>query len=246
MDLRDPRFRVAAARRILHDEGCDGGIGGQVSVRSVDDDGFWVSPFGFFEETLPHDVQKMSFTCDLLPGGDQRREASPAVDFHAEIYLQRADVHAIVHTHSMWASMLCATRSFIGTWNPDAVLLHDEQSAFEPSENESAIDPKAIAAALGETSVLWMRHHGVIVAAQSLEQATILARDIELMAQFELQLRGADPFEMPGHRIPSSKANMERLHVEHLWSANVRRLRRTAPDLFAALVDDQMRAAGYL
>lgn len=246
MDVHDPRFRVAAARRILHDEGCDGGIGGQVSVRSTDNDGFWVSPFGFFEETLPQDVQKLSFTCELLPGGDQRREASPAVDFHAEVYVQRDDVHAIVHTHSVWASMLCATRAFIGTWNPDAVLLHDEQAAFEPGEHESAIDPKAIAAAIGDKRVLWMRHHGVIVAGTSLEQATILARDIELMAQFELQLRGADPIEMPAHRIPSSKASMERWHIEHLWSANMRRLRRTAPDLFDALIDHQMQGAGYL
>ncbi len=36
----DIRFRIAAARRILHREGCDSNVGGHVSVRaSVSGDG---------------------------------------------------------------------------------------------------------------------------------------------------------------------------------------------------------------
>jgi L-fuculose-phosphate aldolase len=43
--VEDIRFRIAAARRILHREGLDSQVGGHVSVRVPDEDAFWVTPF---------------------------------------------------------------------------------------------------------------------------------------------------------------------------------------------------------
>ena len=52
-----PAFQVAAARRILAQEGCESRVAGHVSVRDPErPDAFWVSPFGYFGETLPSDV----------------------------------------------------------------------------------------------------------------------------------------------------------------------------------------------
>ena len=53
MDSDDPRFRIAAARRMLARADCDSGVAGHVSERVDGEDAFWVSPFGYFDETTP-------------------------------------------------------------------------------------------------------------------------------------------------------------------------------------------------
>ena len=62
MDEKDPRFRIAAARRILAREGCESRVAGHVSERAQGEDAFWVSPFGYFDETTPDMVVKLSET----------------------------------------------------------------------------------------------------------------------------------------------------------------------------------------
>ena len=41
----DPRFQIAAARRILHREGLDSQVGGHVSLRAPGEEAFLVTPF---------------------------------------------------------------------------------------------------------------------------------------------------------------------------------------------------------
>ena len=51
---KDIRWRIAAARRMLHREGCDSNVGGHVSARAEDRDGaFWVTGFEYFDTTTP-------------------------------------------------------------------------------------------------------------------------------------------------------------------------------------------------
>src|SRR5262249_41653744 len=94
MDISDPRFRIAASRRMLYREGCDSGVAGHVSERAADGDSFWVSAFGYFDETTPDTVLRYSFDLDLLEG---EAPASPAVEFHAAVYRERPDVQSVIH-----------------------------------------------------------------------------------------------------------------------------------------------------
>ena len=83
MDIDDIRFKIAAARRILARNGCESQVAGHVSARADGEDAFWVSPFEYFDETLPDRVVKASFDLALLEGD---WEPSPAIQFHAAIY----------------------------------------------------------------------------------------------------------------------------------------------------------------
>src|ERR1700742_4918392 len=86
MTETDVRFRIAAARRILHREGCDSNVGGHVSARASASDGpdaFWVTGFEYFDQTTPDRVCLMGF--DLQPRVGELK-MSPAVNFHARIY----------------------------------------------------------------------------------------------------------------------------------------------------------------
>jgi L-fuculose-phosphate aldolase len=62
------RFEIAMSRRILAREGCESAVAGHVSVRSPGEDAFWVSPFEYFDESLPERVIKASFDLDRLEG----------------------------------------------------------------------------------------------------------------------------------------------------------------------------------
>jgi ribulose-5-phosphate 4-epimerase/fuculose-1-phosphate aldolase len=54
---------------MLHRGGCDSGVAGHVSERDGDRDAFWISPFGYFDETTPDMVQRYDFDMQLLDAG---------------------------------------------------------------------------------------------------------------------------------------------------------------------------------
>ncbi len=53
-EIDDVRFRLAAARRILHRGGCDSGVAGHVSVRATGEPAFWTTPMAGFDIVHVH------------------------------------------------------------------------------------------------------------------------------------------------------------------------------------------------
>lgn len=104
-------FRIAAGRRMLYREGRDSNVGGHVSARADEGDGFRVTGFEYLDETLLANVAKLDF--DLRPLVSQH-VLSPAVNFHSLIYQLRADVNAIVHLYSRHTSVLSSTSTLSG------------------------------------------------------------------------------------------------------------------------------------
>jgi L-fuculose-phosphate aldolase len=240
-DESDIRFKIAAARRILHREGCDSNVGGHVSARgSVTGDGddtFWVTGFEYFDQTTPDRVALLGF--DLQP----RRGAlamSPAVNFHAGIYQQRPDINAIIHLHSHYISVLSSTPQVVGQYNVVSVLFHDEQVIYE----DDGLKPHlAVVDALGDKSVVIMRNHGAIVTGDSLENATIAALTLEAAARFHLECQAIGGTETPEPEVVRSKAMYRQHYLPQMWAANYERLRRSDPDLFDHLpIDTRLRA----
>src|SRR3569833_3080310 len=124
-DENDIRFKLSAARRILHREGCDSNVGGHVSARGSvtghGDDTFWVTGFEYFDTTPPDRVCLLG--CALQPRVGALAMA-PAVNFHARIYQERPDVNAIVHLHSHYISVLSSLMRPVGMYNVSSVLFH--------------------------------------------------------------------------------------------------------------------------
>ena len=78
MNDQDLRWKIAAARRILHREGCDSDVGGHVSARNPDKDGtFFVTGFEYFDTTTPDRVALLDFDLNALEGA---LAMSPAVN----------------------------------------------------------------------------------------------------------------------------------------------------------------------
>ncbi|WP_420639624.1 class II aldolase/adducin family protein [Candidatus Poriferisocius sp.] len=230
-----PAFRVAAARRILGREGCESRVAGHVSVRHPErHDAFWVSPFGYFSETLPGDVNCYDMDLQLLEGDTP---ASPAVRFHAGFYQARPDANSVIHTHSHYVEVLSTTGKDVGMYSADACLFYREQAHYADNGIDNPVDGPRMAEALGERSVVIIGNHGACFVCGSLEEATVKAIALETSARahFEAQIVGGH--EMPEAEAARAKKAYHRYFIPMMWEANYRRLRRTDADLFEALAD---------
>ena len=241
MDTTNIRFRIAAARRILHREGCDSNVGGHVSVRASvsgdGDDAFWVTGFEYFDQTTPDRVALLGFDLEPRIGA---LKMSPAVNFHARIYQKRPDVNAIVHLHSHYVSVLSSTGRTVGMYNVSSVLFHEEQATYFDDGIKSHL---AVVDALGDKRVVLMKNHGAIIASDSLENATIEALTLEACARYHLECEAAGGTEILEAEVLAGKAMYRKHYLPNMWEANVERLQRSDPDLFAYLATGEMVSA---
>ncbi len=234
-DESDPRFQIAAARRILHREGLDSQIGGHVSLRVPGEDAFLVTPFEYFDETLPDHVSKVGFDLQVLEPA--AIPPSPGINFHASIYLARLDVNCIIHTHAKNMAVLSTTGAPYGVYYDYASLLLDEVVPWKdypdlvPSEEGDLMVKQ-----LGGRKALLMGHHGSLHVGDSLERVTMEALIMELCAGYQLAAMAVGGKELDRETTLSyRKAYLETGFRELMWTANYRRLRRSDPDLFAVL-----------
>ncbi|MCU1485445.1 MAG: class aldolase/adducin family protein [Actinomycetia bacterium] len=226
MDEHDIRFKIAAARRMLYREGCDSDVGGHVSARA--DDGFWVTGFEYFDTTTPDRVAKLSYDLEPLVG---ELAMSPAVNFHARIYQERADVNAIVHLHSHFISVLSSVEGKqVEMFNVHSVLFHEEQATYFDDGVKSHL---AVVDALGDKRVCLMKNHGAIIASDSLENATIEAITLEKAARIQLEAEAIGGTPILEAEVVSGKAMYRKHYLPQMWAANFERLRTSDPGLFA-------------
>jgi len=228
--LDDPRMRIAVARRMLARNGCESMVAGHVSERAEDGQGFWVSPFGYFDETTPEMVIKVGFDLSRLEGD---WEPSPAIQFHAAIYARRPDVRSVIHTHSHYVSLFNTTGRTIGMYNVGSVLFWDDQVVHADDGSRPPVPGDVLAEELGDKRVVLIKNHGAIVASQSLERATIEAMMLEVAARYHLEAEAIGGTEFPEAEVVRGRGAYHRHFLPNMWEANLRRLRRSDPDLFA-------------
>lgn len=232
MDESDPRFRVAAARRILARAGCDSGVAGHVSERAPGATTFSVSAFGFFDETTPDQVVTADLDGQVVAGG---WPASPAIKFHAALYRARPDVGSVIHTHSHWVSTFVTRERPIGMYNVASVLFHEEQVLHTDDGSKPPVPGDEMAAKLGDRSVILIKNHGAIVVSDTLEKATILALTLEQAARYHLEAEAVGGTEFPAAEARRGKGKYHQHYLPQMWAACYRRLRASDPDLFALL-----------
>jgi L-fuculose-phosphate aldolase len=227
----DPRLRIAASRRMLAREGCESMVAGHVSERAAGEDAFWISPFEYFDETLPERIIKISFDLTVLAGS---WEPSPAVQFHAAIYAERPEVGAIVHTHSQHISALVTRDEPVRPYNITAALFVGTQATYVEDGLQPPVEGKSVAAALGDNDALLISNHGVILTGATLEHAAMRAVLIEQAARFQLEAIAAGGTMLSANDLPRRADFYRNFAISLMWQANLRRLRQTDADLFAA------------
>ena len=121
---------------------------------------------------------------------------------HSEIYRARADVHAIVHSHSPSVIPFGATRQPLRPLYHMCGFIGTASAIFEIRETGGNTDMlvrdaplgAALAKSLGSRTVVLMRGHGSTCVGNSVEQVVYRAIYTEMNARLQMQAHGlGDP-----------------------------------------------------
>lgn len=240
-DTPETRAMVATACRVLADRGLVDGVLGHVSLR-VSDDELLVRCRGHDERGLaasrPDDVWRVTLDGERV---DLPRGYAPPNELwiHTEVMRRRSDVGAVVHAHPPSALLLglarLEPRPVFGAYSIPALQL---ALAGIPVYERSVLISRpelgvAMAEAMGEAPACLLRGHGVTVAAATIEGATALAVDLDILLDTTVQLArlGVEPPVLP----PEDLAELPDLGADfndrYAWQALVAALPPLADDV---------------
>jgi L-fuculose-phosphate aldolase len=189
----DPRRELAAGLQELGLSGLNSGTSGNVSLRSSEiAERFWITPTGMDPRCVgAEDVVEL--TLDGSAGAGRR--PSSEWPMHAAIYRGRADVSAIVHTHSPFATALASARRGIPAFHYMVAVAGGSsiRCAQYATFGSVELGEHATAALDGRRACL-LANHGAIAVGGSLRAALALARQVEeLAAQYWRTLQLGPP-----------------------------------------------------
>ncbi len=178
--------KLALTCRILFDNGHDSGLAGQITARAAEPGTYLTQRLGLgFDEITEDNLLLVDEDLNVLEGAGM---ANPANRFHSWVYRARADVNCIVHTHAVSAAALGMLETPLQISHMDNCVLYDDVAFVAkwpgiPVGNEEG---EFIAAALGSKRALLLAHHGLLIAASSVEEAVVLGIAFERAARMHL------------------------------------------------------------
>ncbi|MCW2580169.1 MAG: L-fuculose-phosphate aldolase [Blastococcus sp.] len=167
-------------------------IWGHVSARDPEGRGIWMKASGLgFEEVGPDDVLLVSWDGEVL-AGDGRRHAEYPI--HTEVMRARADVGAVIHTHSPAAVALGALGVPLRPISHEANLFVPPDLARYTRTADLILTAElgeSVAAALGDRNACMLVNHGVVVAAADVPTATVTAYLLDRACRMQLTAMAA-------------------------------------------------------
>ena len=179
--MTDQNLRAAlvAACRELERQGLTHGTSGNIGLRR-DEQRFFISPSGMSYASLdPKDVPMMDLDGRWFGG----RRPSSEWRFHRDIFKARAEIGAIVHTHSQKATALACTGRGIPAFHYMVAVAGgtDIRCAPYSTFGTQGLSDAALAALEGRRACL-LANHGVIAVGADLDCALALAGEVENLA----------------------------------------------------------------
>lgn len=161
------------------------GTWGNISCRLSQGDLMAITPSGMDYNTLQaEDVLVMDLEGNKIDG---QRKPSTEQPLHRAIYAAREDVHAIVHTHSIYATAMAAARMPIPGAVEDLVQIvgGDVRVARYALPGTPELG-QYVVEALDERNGVLLANHGAVGAARTLGQALTICQIIEKSAQITI------------------------------------------------------------
>ena len=174
----------------LDEQGLNRGTSGNLSARFGE--GMLITPSGMGAEELTGD--DIVF---VLMDGTSRGRWQPSSEwlFHRDIYAQRAEVGAVVHTHSVAATALACLRKAIPPFHYMIALMGGDtiRCAKYATFGTQALSDNALAALRGRKACL-LSNHGMIAAGKDLAEAFRITVEVETLSEmYLLALQAGEP-----------------------------------------------------
>ena len=159
--------------------GLNKGTAGNACVRF--EDGFLVTPSGKAVEDMTEDsMVKMqfdgSFEADKIPSSEWR--------FHRDILASRADIYAVIHTHSMFATTLACLHKDIPPFHYMIAVVGADTIRCAPYAlfGSQALSDNALQALVDRKACL-LANHGMICLGRDLDEALAVAVEVENLCE---------------------------------------------------------------
>ncbi|TMG82699.1 MAG: class II aldolase [Betaproteobacteria bacterium] len=194
MDELALREKIIAVALEMNARGLNRGKSGNVSTRI--DAGFLVTPTGLaYESMRPEDIVAMT------QDGASRGSRLPSSEwrFHRDIYAARAEVGAVVHAHSPFATALACLGRGIPAFHYMIAVAggSDIRCAPYATFGTQELSDGALRALEGRKACL-LANHGMIAAGGTLADALALAVEVEGLAeQYWRALQIGEPKVLP-------------------------------------------------
>ncbi len=175
-----------ACRRMVNDK-LTVGSWGNISLRT-DDNNIVITPSGTnYMKSTVDDMVITGISGNILEG---KLKPSSERLMHYEIYKNRKDVNAIVHTHSIYSSVLSVIDENIPAITEDiAMLLGNNIRVSEYAITGSIELAKNVVSGLGNNNATVMKNHGAVSVGSDMERSITASEVLEKSAKIYIYSR---------------------------------------------------------
>ncbi|MDP8568282.1 class II aldolase/adducin family protein [Methylophilus aquaticus] len=174
-----PAAQLLLTARQMIQLGLNKGTSGNASVRL--DDGFLVTPSGVPVEALTENsMVYVQWDGNAEPG----KKPSSEWCFHRDILLARPEIHAVVHTHSMFATTIACLGRDVPAFHYMIATVGGDSIRCAPYAlfGTQALSVEALTALQNRQACL-LAHHGMIAVGKDLSQALAIAIEVENLCE---------------------------------------------------------------
>jgi L-fuculose-phosphate aldolase len=195
MSWEEEKQQVLGACRRIAAAGLVAGASGNVSRRVEGADGVplvAITPSQVpYDRLTADDILVIDFERNLLEGEGHPSSETVA---HLAVYRARADVGAVIHTHSIYASALAVAGLEIPPLiDEQVVILGGTVPVAEYAMSGSQELADKVCAALGEGYAVLLRNHGLLGVGADLEEAASVCEQVERLARIYVLALGLGP-----------------------------------------------------
>ncbi len=194
------RQAVIATALAMSRSGLSPGRSGNVSFRWKG--GMLITPTGMaYEAIRPRDIVYVNAKGDVPD--KKSRKPSSEWRFHLAAYGARPDMKAVVHTHSLHATVLACAHKPIPAFHYMVAVAGGNDIPLVPYDTFGTDALAAhVAKGLGERNACLMANHGQIAVGASLPAALELAHEVEVLAaQYAKVLALGEPHILPDEEM---------------------------------------------
>jgi L-fuculose-phosphate aldolase len=194
----EAREAVCATARAMSTQRLSPGRSGNVSMRLGG--GMLITPTGMaYDEIAPSDIAFVAGDGSVAPTS---RKPSSEWHFHLAAYAARPDRHALVHTHSMNATVLaCAHRPIPAFHYMVAVAGGSDIPLVPYATFGTEALAAGVSAGLAKRDACLLANHGVVAVGRTLALALELASEVEVLAEQYIKVLAIGP----PHLLPDAE-----------------------------------------
>jgi len=172
--------------KLLYNKNLAPGTSGNASIRKSSH--FAITPSGVsLNDITPDNIVELDFECNILGKGKPSSEKF----MHAEIYKNRNDIKAIIHTHSPFLSTFALSGMPIENSSIIELkyLFNDKVPLVSYNPPGSMELAQEVAEIFKTSDVAILQNHGAIVGAKTIKEALYKYEVLEYVAQVIIQTK---------------------------------------------------------